>query len=80
MPKKKKSAPAESGKKQPAEQPTSVKQPKDRPLLRAIKVTPEILAAAKEFKKDKGVSFYALGLEAITQRLEKEGYLKESKA
>lgn len=80
MPKKKKSAPAESGKKKIAEQTTGEKQPKERPMLRAIRVTPELLAAAKEYKKATGKSFYALGLEAITERLVKEGFLKEPKA
>ncbi len=45
--------------------------------IRAIRITPEILEAAKAYKKDKGVSFYRLGLEAISERLVKEGYLKE---
>jgi len=49
MPKKKKSAPAESGKKQAAEQAAGVKEPKERPLLRAIRISPEILAAAKRY-------------------------------
>lgn len=47
MPKKKKSAPAESGKKQAVEQTAAAKQPKERPLLRAIRVTPAVLEAAK---------------------------------
>jgi len=80
MPKKKKSAPAESGKKKATEQATSEKQTKERPMLRAIRVTPELLDAAKEYKKASGKSFYALGLEAITERLVKEGFLKEPKA
>ena len=49
-------------------------------LVRAIRVTPEILAAAKAYKKEKGVSFYRLGLEAISNRLKKEGFLKTSGA
>lgn len=80
MAKKKKTAPAESGKKQAAEQPAAAKQPKERPLLRAIRVTPAVLEAAKEYKKASGKSFYALGLETITERLVKEGFLKEPKA
>lgn len=81
MPKKRKSAPAESGnKKKAVEKTASEKQPKERPMLRAIRVTPEMLDAAKEYKKATGKSFYALGLEAITERLVKEGYLKEPKA
>lgn len=53
-------------------------QRRERPMLRAIRVTAELLAAAKEYKKATGKSFYALGLEAITERLEKEGFLKGS--
>jgi len=80
MPKKKKSAPTESGKKQSSEQTATAKTPKERPMLRAIRITPEILEAAKAYKKATGKSFYALGLEAITERLVKEGYLKEAKS
>ncbi len=50
-------------------------QPKGRPMLRAIRITPELLEAAKAYKKVTGVSFYRLGLEAITDRLVKEGYI-----
>ena len=56
------------------------KAPAARPLLRAIRVTPELLAAAKAYKKTTKKSFYALGLEAISERLEREGYLKTSRA
>ena len=56
MPKKKKSAPAESGKKQVAEQPAAAKQPKERPMLRAVRITPEILEAARQYKKASGKS------------------------
>lgn len=80
MSKKKKSVPAESGKSKATEYAAGEKQPKERPMLRAIRVTPELLDAAKEYKKTTGKSFYALGLEAITERLVKEGYLKEPKA
>lgn len=80
MPKKKKTSPAESGKKKAAGLATGEKQPKERPMLRAIRVTPELLEAAKEYKKTTGKSFYALGLEAITERLVKDGFLKEAKA
>ena len=80
MSKKKKSAPTESGKKKAVEQTAGVKPLKERPMLRAIRVTPELLDAAKEYKKATGKSFYALGLEAISERLEKEGYLKGSKS
>lgn len=49
-----------------------------KPMLRAIRVTPEVLEAAKVYKKAKGVSFYALGLECISNQLAKEGYLKKA--
>jgi len=51
---------------------------KNRPMLRAIRITQEILDAAKTYKKSTGISFYLLGLEAITDRLEKEGFLKKA--
>jgi len=49
--------------------------PAPKPIVRAIRVTAEVLAAAKVYRKDKGVSFYQLGLEAISERLVREGYL-----
>lgn len=51
---------------------------KQHMLVRAIRVSPEILEAAKRLKADKGVSFYRLGLESLTERLIREGYLKET--
>jgi hypothetical protein len=51
---------------------------KEKPIIRAIRVTQEILDAAKAYKKAKGVSFYALGLEAISDRLVKEGFLTKA--
>lgn len=51
--------------------------PGSKYIIRAIRVTQEMLDAAKEYKKASGVSFYRLGEEAITTRLVKEGYLKE---
>lgn len=45
-------------------------------LIRAIRIKPEALAAAKEYKKAGGPSFYKLGEDAITDRLVKEGFLK----
>ena len=51
--------------------------PKGPPMVRAIRVTPEVLDAAKAYKKASGVSFYALGLESIADRLVKEGFLKK---
>ena len=78
MPKKKKAAQTENSKKQNVEKPAANQGPKERPIVRAIRVTPQLLAAAKVYKKEKGVSFYQLGLEAISERLIKEGFLKES--
>jgi len=49
---------------------------KEKPIIRAIRVTAEVLDAAKAYKKAKGVSFYTLGMEAISDRLVKEGFLK----
>lgn len=51
---------------------------KQKYVIRAIKVTPEILAAAKKYKAEKGVSFYTLGLETISERLHREGFLEEA--
>jgi len=51
-----------------------------KPIVRAIRVTAAVLAAAKTYRKEKGVSFYQLGLEAISERLKKEGYLKAEDA
>lgn len=46
-------------------------------LIRAIRIKPEMLDAARAYKKATGVSFYRLGEESIAARLTKEGYLKE---
>ena len=54
--------------------------PAPKPIVRAIRVTAEVLAAAKTYRKEKGVSFYQLGLEAISERLKREGYLKAAEA
>lgn len=51
-----------------------------KPIIRAIRVTEEVLAAAKAYRKEKGVSFYQLGLEAISERLAREGFLKAREA
>lgn len=68
----------------PAAKPAPAKNgpPAAKPIIRAIRVTEDVLAAAKTYRKEKGVSFYQLGLEAISERLAREGYLKaaESKA
>ena len=50
----------------------------DQTLIRAIRITPQILEAARKLKIERRISFYRLGLEAITERLVKEGYLKET--
>lgn len=49
-----------------------------KPIIRAIRVTQEILDAAKAYKKATGTSFYTLGFEAISDRLKREGYLKRA--
>ena len=54
--------------------PTAVEE-KKRTLIRAVRITPEILEAAKVYRRATGISFYQLGLEAISERLTKEGYL-----
>ncbi|MBI2069487.1 MAG: hypothetical protein HYT79_02715 [Elusimicrobia bacterium] len=54
--------------------------PEDRPIVRAIRITAPILEAAKKLKAEKGISFYRLGLEAISARLVNEGYLKDPAA
>ena len=48
-------------------------------LIRAIRVKPEMLEAAKAYKKATGISFYRLGEESIAAVLIKEGYLKAAK-
>lgn len=86
MPKKPKTAKAKANKKAQAASHVEARQSsaansedqkKERPMLRAIRVTSAVLAAAKAYKKETGKSFYALGLEAISRVLKKEGYLKE---
>lgn len=51
-----------------------------KPIIRAIRVTQELLDAAKAYKKATGTSFYSLGFEAISDRLKREGYLKPAEA
>lgn len=63
-------APAQEAKHQNGEK-------KSAHLIRAIRVSQEVLDAAKAYKKSTGISFYQLGLEAITDRLTKEGFLKK---
>ena len=50
--------------------------PPPKPIVRAIRVSQELLDAAKAYKKATGTSFYTLGFEAISERLKREGYLK----
>ena len=67
----------------PVAKPSAASQPEGpapKPIIRAIRVTADVLAAAKTYRKDKGVSFYQLGLEAISERLVREGYLKTAEA
>ncbi len=51
-----------------------------KPIVRAIRVTQDLLDAAKAYKKATGTSFYSLGFEAISDRLKREGYLKAAEA
>jgi len=53
--------------------------PGSKSIIRAIRVTREILDAAKAYKKVTGISFYRLGEESIAAVLIKEGYLKVAK-
>ena len=54
--------------------------PDGKPIIRAIKINASILEAAKKLKVERGISFYRLGLESLTEKLVKEGYLKEPAA
>lgn len=65
-------------KKEAAKPSTEAVAPAAKPIIRAIRVTEEVLAAAKAYRKEKGVSFYQLGLESISERLAREGFLKAS--
>lgn len=76
MSKSKKSAKKPAAATPAAAEPKVPAGPAPKPLLRAIRVTREVLDAAKAYKKATGKSFYALGLEAITEVLKREGYLK----
>ncbi|OIO06964.1 MAG: hypothetical protein AUJ52_11165 [Elusimicrobia bacterium CG1_02_63_36] len=85
MSKSKKSGTKSTKAAEPAAKPkatTATASPGPKPIIRAIRVTAEVLAAAKVYRKEKGVSFYQLGLNAISEVLRREGYLKvvESKA
>ena len=61
-----------------AESEPAAQKKNERPMLRAIKVSPALLDAAKAYKRATGVSFYQLGLEAITERLRQQGYLEQA--
>lgn len=61
-----------------ASQPTTQRPQREPRLIRAIAVTPEVLEAAKAYKRDKKISFYQLGLAAISEVLKREGYLKDA--
>ena len=54
--------------------------PAPKPIVRAVRVSQALLDAAKAYKKATGTSFYALGFEAISERLKREGYLKAAQA
>lgn len=54
--------------------------PTPKPIVRAIRVSQELLDAAKTYKKATGTSFYTLGFESISDRLKREGYLKAAEA
>ena len=80
---KKKAARKVVAKKGPAlvETPVVATGPKeDGYLIRAIRVKPEMLEAARAYKKATGISFYRLGEESIAAMLIKEGYLKAANA
>ena len=50
--------------------------PEGRTLVRAIRITSDVLDAAKAYKKATGTSFYRLGLNAISEVLRRKGYLE----
>lgn len=81
---KKKSAKGETSKKAKAPVPAAAASkpevPAPKPIIRAIRVSQELLDAAKTYKKATGTSFYTLGFEAISDRLKREGYLKAAEA
>ncbi len=80
---KKKSAKGEASKKAKAPVPAAAAKPEaqaPKPIIRAIRVSQELLDAAKAYKKATGTSFYTLGFEAISDRLKREGYLKAMEA
>lgn len=63
----------------PAAKPQAAAQAPE-PIVRAIRVSRELLDAAKAYKKATGTRFYTLGFEAISELLEREGYLKATEA
>ena len=81
MSKSKKSAKKPAAAVAPTAKPTpEATGPAPKPIVRAIRMTSEVLAAAKAYKKATGTSFYTLGFEAISERLKREGYLKTAEA
>jgi hypothetical protein len=73
----KKTAAAASSAAKPKPTP-GVAGPTVKPIVRAIRVSQELLDAAKAYKNATGTSFYRLGFEAIAERLKREGYLKSA--
>jgi hypothetical protein len=82
MSKSKKSAKKTATAAAPAAKPKApaIEGPAPKPIVRAIRVSQELLDAAKAYKKATGTSFYTLGFEAISDRLKHEGYLKAAEA
>lgn len=74
---KKKVQTQEGERKRTVESGTKTENGEQYVCIRAIKLTPEILMATKQLKKEKGISLYRLGQEAISERLVREGYLKK---
>lgn len=79
MSKSKKSAKKPAAAAAPTAKPEAA-DPTTKKIVRAIRVTAEVLDAAKGYKRDKKVSFYQLGLSAISEVLRREGYLKAADA
>lgn len=47
-----------------------------RSMIRTIRMTPEVLDAAKAYKAATGTSVAALAFEAVSERLTREGFLR----
>jgi len=83
MSKSKKSAKKPAATAAPTAKPKAIPKPEGpaiKPIIRAIRVSQDLLDAAKAYKKATGTSFYTLGFEAISDRLKREGYLKAAEA